>query len=1000
MNLDVLNERGLKMKTLKLSDGLTYCGVLDPGLSVFDIVMNTKYGTTYNAYILKGTEKTALIETAKLKFLDEYMRSVNGLADVRKIDYIIVSHTEPDHAGSIEHILSLNPDITIVGTSTAIGFLKHIVNRDFKSIPVKDGDTLSLGGKTLTFMPLPNLHWPDTMFTYIEEDKALVTCDSFGAHYSHPDLLRSTVTDEAGYLDALKYYFDGIIGPFKRPYMTAALKRIEGLDIQMILTGHGPVLDSHVKETIGLYTKWCAPDSPFTKKAVIIPYVSAYGYTRQLAEEIAKGIHAAGDFEVRLHDMVTDNRAEVLQEIDWADGFLLGTPTMVGEALKPIWDLTSEMLPPVVKGKYASAFGSYGWSGEGVPHILERLKQLRLKVLEDGLKVRFKPDPAQLQEARAFGEKFAKMVLGEAVPEPPAEKPVGKPADAKVRCTVCNAVFDASLDTCPVCGASRDKFVPAGDAPVKPAAQAKPAKAEGAKVRCTVCNAVFDASLDTCPVCGASRDKFVPAGDATVMPAAQARPAKVEGAKARCTVCGAMVDAASENCPLCGASRGAFEPVKTAPRDASKASGKVKCLVCGEVFDASYDVCPVCGAGKESFVPFKEPALAFTRDTAERYLIIGGGAAGYNALKAIREHNKTCSIVLLSAEDELPYNRPMLTKTLLTDFHCDQIAISPKAWYEEHGVTLLTGVAAASVDPEKKLVTTTTGAVLAYDKLIYAAGARCFRPPVPGMDFENVVSIRSAADAARVAKLLPRVKKAVVIGGGVLGIEAAWELRQAGASVTVIEGMPRVMPRQLDEGASRTLSMILEKKGIALKTGAAVCAIEGAGRAERVTLKSGEAFEADLVIVSTGVVPNVEILKNAGAAVGRAIRVDRHMRTTLPDVYAAGDCAECDGVSFQLWAQAVEMGRVAGANAAGEETLYQGVSGALTLNALDTTLYAVGEHGESGVYRASEARDDEKGFYEKLYFRGERLAGFILIGELARLTELMAAFEGLAGPKA
>ena len=285
------------MKTLRLSEGLTYCGVLDPGLSVFDIVMKTQYGTTYNAYIVKGTEKTALIETAKLKFLDEYMRSVTGLVDVPNIDYIVVSHTEPDHAGSIEHLLSLNPNIQIVGTSTAITFLKHIVNRDFQSIPVKDGDTLTLGGKTLMFMPLPNLHWPDTMFTYLAEDKALITCDAFGAHYSHPELLRSTVTDEVKYLDALKYYFDGIIGPFKRPYMTAALKRIKDLDIRLILTGHGPVLDSHVKETIDLYTKWCEPDSPFTNKAVVIPYVSAYGYTRQLAEEIEKGIHAAGDFD-------------------------------------------------------------------------------------------------------------------------------------------------------------------------------------------------------------------------------------------------------------------------------------------------------------------------------------------------------------------------------------------------------------------------------------------------------------------------------------------------------------------------------------------------------------------------------------------------------------------------------------------------------------------------------------------------------------------------------
>ncbi len=1012
------------MKTLKLSEGLTYCGVLDPSLSVFDIIMKTEYGTTYNAYVLEGSEKTALIETAKHKFLEDYMGSLTSLVDVSKIDYIIVSHTEPDHAGSIEHLLELNPKIQIVGTSTALGFLKHIVNRDFDGIPVKDGDKLDLGGKTLTFMPLPNLHWPDTMFTYLKEDKALITCDSFGAHYSHPGILRSTLTDEAGYKNALKYYFDGIIGPFKRPYMTAALERIKGLDIQMILTGHGPVLDSHVQETIDLYTKWCEPDSPFTTKAVVIPYVSAYGYTRQLAEAIEKGLKDAGDIEVRLHDLVVEGAATAVQEILWADGFLLGTPTMVGEALKPIWDVASELLPPMVKGKFASAFGSYGWSGEGVPHIVERLKQLRLNVV-DGLRVRFKPDEAELKGARDFGKRFGKLVLGEKPAEKPAE---ASAAGKKVRCTVCGAVFDASLDICPVCGAGRDKFEPvteeaeksaagkkvrctvcgavfdasldicpvcgAGRDKFEPVVEEAEKPAAGKKVRCTVCGAVFDASLDICPVCGAGRDKFEPVADE---PAAKPTPAP-KAAQARCKVCGARVDGNTEKCAVCGAARSNFEiPAPAIPKPG--AAKKVRCLVCGEVFDASIDICPVCGAGRDSFVPYEEAATTFSRDTSERFLIIGGGAAGYNAAKAIRERNATCSVVILAAEDELPYNRPMLTKSILKDFRSEDIAISPKDWYERNNITLLTGVSAASVDPESKLVKTSTDATFVYDKLIYAAGARCFLPPIQGIGFENVVAIRSAKDAAKIIALLPKVKRAVVIGGGVLGIEAAWELRTAGAEVTVVEALPRIMSRQLDEGASRMLSMRMEEKGMSLRVGANVCAIEGGTSAERVLLKSGEALPADLVVVSTGVVPNAELMAAAGAKVNRAVSVDRHMKTSLQDIYAAGDCAECEGVNFALWAQAVEEGYVAGANAAGDNLEYKGITGALTLNALDTALYAVGEHGTSAAFRAVESRDDEKGFYEKLYFSGERLAGFILIGDLGRLAELNRAFEGRAGLK-
>ena len=247
------------------------------------------------------------------------------------------------------------------------------------------------------------------------------------------------------------------------------------------------------------------------------------------------------------------------------------------------------------------------------------------------------------------------------------------------------------------------------------------------------------------------------------------------------------------------------------------------------------------------------------------FLIIGGGAAGYNAAKAIRERNHTGSVVILAAEDELPYNRPMLTKSILKDFHCEDIAISPKDWYELHNITLLTGVSAASVDPEAKLVKTSTGAALAYDKLIYAAGARCFLPPIQGIGFENVVAIRSAKDAAKIISLLPKVKRAVVIGGGVLGIEAAWELRTAGAEVTVVEALPRVMSRQLDEGAARTLSMRMEQKGVGLRTGIGECHIEGETSAERVVLKSRRGAAGRPVVVSTGVVPNTELMAAAGA---------------------------------------------------------------------------------------------------------------------------------------
>lgn len=399
------------MEILELKKNLYWTGVLDANLRVFDIIMETEFGTSYNSYLLKTSEKTVLFETAKAKFLDGYLKALNKLVDIKDIDYIVVNHTEPDHAGSIEKLIEMNPNIKIIGSQVAIGFLKNIVNREFNGIIVKENETLSLGDKTLRFMSVPNLHWPDTMYTYIEEDKTLVTCDSFGSHYSFDGILLSKLTDNEGYLRALKYYFDCIIGPFKNPFMIKALDRIKDLEIDMICTGHGPVLDCRIDEIMEYYKKWSNVSNPNPRKTVIIPYVSAYGYTRELANKIAEGIEASGDIDVRTYDMETADQAKVLEELEFADGILFGSPTIVGEALKPIWDLTTSIFARTHGNKLASAFGSYGWSGEAVPHIIERLKQLRMKVVDEGFRVKFKPSESELSDAYDYGYNFGFLLL-------------------------------------------------------------------------------------------------------------------------------------------------------------------------------------------------------------------------------------------------------------------------------------------------------------------------------------------------------------------------------------------------------------------------------------------------------------------------------------------------------------------------------------------------------------------------------------------------------------
>ena len=838
------------MRSLELRKNFYWTGIVDDTLRVFDIIMYTEFGTSYNSYVLKAGDKTILFETAKAKFFDEYLEKLKEITEIDQIDYIVVNHTEPDHAGSVERLLEINPGLKIIGTGCAINFLKEIVNGEFTSIIVKDNQELKIGDKTLRFLCVPNLHWPDTMYTYIEEEQILVTCDSFGSHYGFHDVLRSKVTDEEGYMRATKYYFDCIIGPFK-PFMLKALARVRELDVTMICTGHGPVLDSHIPELLDIYEEWCTVVNPNPKKTVIIPYVSAYGYTKMLAEKIEEGIKASGEIDVRSYDMVEADQAKVLEELGFADGILFGTPTIVGEALKPIWDLTTSIFAGTHGGKLASAFGSYGWSGEGVPHIVERLKQLRMNVTE-GFRVKFKPGEENLMDAFDYGYNF-----------------------------------------------------------------------------------------------------------------------------------------------------GCLLQKKENPRKKSGTRTLVKCLVCGEIFDSSIEVCPVCGVGKENFVSVEVEENTFRNDTKNCYVILGNGIAGLQAAAAIRERDKTGDIVMISEEPYRTYNRPMLTKSIMAELDEEQIAVQDASWYEENHIQLVLGKEVTEIQPETHTVILEDGSQFLYTKLIYAAGARCFVPPINGAGKKGVVAIRGLKDVKEIETMLPSVKHVIVIGGGVLGLEAAWELKKSKCDVTVLEAAPMLMGRQLDEPAAELLKKIAKEQGIDIHTGVQVMEFTGEDRVSSVLLADGREFQAELVIISAGVRANTAVIEKSGVKTEKAVVVNERMETSAADIYACGDCAEFEGINYAIWPEASEQGRIAGANASGDELVYQEVSSGLSFHGMKTALFAAGDNGKNPnlIYKTVEFKDMGKKHYQKLYFLNNRLCGVILIGDVSRMAELTEALEKRASYK-
>ena len=375
--------------------------------------METKFGTSYNSYLLKGSDGIALFETVKEKFFDEHLDKIRSIVNLEDINYVVVNHTEPDHAGSVEKILEYAPNATVVGSTLAIKYLSEIINKPFKSKVVKDGETLSLGNKTLKFISAPQLHWPDTMYTYVIEDETLITCDSFGAHYCDERVLKSAIEDskEDDYIEAYNYYFRMIMGPFK-PFMLKALDKIKDLNLKYICPGHGLVLDhTNIEKFVNLYREWCQPTKR-EKQSIVIPYVTAYGYTEEIAKEIKRGIEASNfDVDILMYNLVTADMNEVLNEINQCSGLLLGSPTLLSDTLPQIWTILSSLNPVIHKGLPASCFGSYGWSGEALKNINERYKQLKFNVVCEPLGIVFRPSEENLKSAYDFGLEFANKVL-------------------------------------------------------------------------------------------------------------------------------------------------------------------------------------------------------------------------------------------------------------------------------------------------------------------------------------------------------------------------------------------------------------------------------------------------------------------------------------------------------------------------------------------------------------------------------------------------------------
>lgn len=390
------------MSVTEIVKGISWVGVRNPDLRVFDVIMRTDWGTSYNSYLIQGTDKTALVDTVKEGFTDEFIANINELCDVSKVDYIISNHTEPDHSGALEKLLELAPNAKVLCSKPASVFLKNILNTKFDCDVVADGDTLELGGKTLRFISAPFLHWPDSIFTYVVEDAVLLSGDVFGFHFSAKDVFDDLTPLSKEMIESQKYYFDVIMGPFKN-YVLDAVKKVRGLHIDVIGPSHGPVLRSAPWDAVDRYETWASDILEKNEvKKVYIGYVSCYGYTRMLGEAIAEVVKEAG-YDVEIEDVSLVDPSVSAAKIHKADAFAIGSPTINRDALKPVWDVLTSISTFVVKGKTAAVFGSFGWSGESVKYISERLRCVGADIVGT-CSAKLKPDEGELNEAKKVGK--------------------------------------------------------------------------------------------------------------------------------------------------------------------------------------------------------------------------------------------------------------------------------------------------------------------------------------------------------------------------------------------------------------------------------------------------------------------------------------------------------------------------------------------------------------------------------------------------------------------
>jgi anaerobic nitric oxide reductase flavorubredoxin len=391
---------------VKVLENIYWVGAVDWNIRHFHgFAYSTHRGTTYNAYLIID-KKIALVDTVKHSFAGEMIQRIKEIVDPSKIDYLIANHVESDHSGSIAKILELAPNATVVGTANCKeGLEKHYFG-NWKFQTVKTGDTLNLGKRTLTFLEAPMLHWPDSMFTYLEQDALLLPNDGFGQHLATSKRFDDEVDQNVLMWEAAKYYAN-ILWPFST-LVTRKIEQVQklGLKIDMIAPSHGVIWRKDPMKIVNAYLRWASGEA---KKKVLIVYDTMWESTEKMAKAMLEGISSEG-VEVVLYRLPFSDNGDIIGELLETKGLLVGSATINNGVLPTVAPFLREMEGLRPRNKLAAAFGSYGWGGGATAAIEKSLKGAGMELAAPAITVKWVPDKTELQKCHEYGREFAKKI--------------------------------------------------------------------------------------------------------------------------------------------------------------------------------------------------------------------------------------------------------------------------------------------------------------------------------------------------------------------------------------------------------------------------------------------------------------------------------------------------------------------------------------------------------------------------------------------------------------